>query len=165
MYRASAALTRSIADRYGIPKDRTHIVGHSQVPGADHTDPGPQWDWNRYMQLVKGAGNPHTPQKVCGSGYKMVDSAPLGSVGTVYLLYSTANGNNCVATIKHSSLGTATPATAYLEVQGKTRVTQTGNVTYYAGPVRGYAFDKCVKWGGKVGSVAYNSPFEYCVSE
>lgn len=57
MYRSSAALTRSIADRYGIPKDRTHIVGHVEVPGNDHTDPGPHWDWDRYMELVGGSSD------------------------------------------------------------------------------------------------------------
>ncbi|MFE4797332.1 peptidoglycan-binding protein [Streptomyces sp. NPDC056708] len=55
MYRSSAALTRHLCDRYGIPKDRAHIIGHSEAPGNDHTDPGPYWDWNRYMQLVGGA--------------------------------------------------------------------------------------------------------------
>jgi N-acetyl-anhydromuramyl-L-alanine amidase AmpD len=54
MYRSSAALTKNLADRYGIPKDRTHIVGHVEVPGNDHTDPGPNWDWAYYMQLVGG---------------------------------------------------------------------------------------------------------------
>ncbi|WP_433235199.1 N-acetylmuramoyl-L-alanine amidase [Streptosporangium sp. CA-135522] len=58
MYRASAALTRNICDRYGIPKDRSHILGHVEVPGADHTDPGPYWDWNKYMQYVTGGGTP-----------------------------------------------------------------------------------------------------------
>jgi N-acetylmuramoyl-L-alanine amidase len=52
MYHASAALTSTICDRYGIPKDRNHIIGHSQVPGTDHTDPGPNWDWVRYIRLV-----------------------------------------------------------------------------------------------------------------
>ncbi|MDB4896767.1 MAG: putative amidase [Firmicutes bacterium] len=52
MYRASAALTRSITDKYGIPKDRNHIIGHIEVPGSTHTDPGPCWDWNYYMSLV-----------------------------------------------------------------------------------------------------------------
>lgn len=56
MYRSSAALTASLCDKYGIPKDRTHIIGHSEAPGNDHTDPGPYWDWNRYMELVKGTG-------------------------------------------------------------------------------------------------------------
>ncbi|MGW2084947.1 peptidoglycan-binding protein [Streptomyces sp. NPDC001880] len=54
MYRSSAALTKYLCDRYGIPKDRAHIIGHSEAPGNDHTDPGPYWDWTRYMQLVGG---------------------------------------------------------------------------------------------------------------
>ncbi|MFF8916387.1 peptidoglycan-binding protein [Streptomyces sp. NPDC015032] len=54
MYRSSAALTSYLCDRYGIPKDRAHIIGHSEAPGNDHTDPGPYWDWTRYMQLVGG---------------------------------------------------------------------------------------------------------------
>lgn len=52
MYRASANLTRWICDTYGIPKDRSHIIGHNEVPGATHTDPGAYWDWNYYMSLV-----------------------------------------------------------------------------------------------------------------
>ncbi|MFC7648681.1 N-acetylmuramoyl-L-alanine amidase [Streptosporangium lutulentum] len=168
MYRSSAALTRSIADRYNIPKDRAHIIGHNQVPGATHTDPGPNWDWTRYMQYVGGSNgggtNPHTPQSVCGSGYTVIDSATLGSAGTVYLLYNTANGNNCVTTIKLTSLGTATATSAYLEVQGKTRITDSGNFGYYAGPVRAAAPGKCVKWGGKAGASAYDSLFEHCGS-
>ncbi|MFD6492608.1 N-acetylmuramoyl-L-alanine amidase [Streptomyces sp. NPDC060188] len=55
MYRSSAALTAYLCDRYGIPKDRAHIVGHSEVPGNDHTDPGPNWNWTYYMQLVGGS--------------------------------------------------------------------------------------------------------------
>lgn len=52
MYRASAALTRNIATKYGIPKDRQHIIGHNEVPGATHTDPGSCWNWTYYMSLV-----------------------------------------------------------------------------------------------------------------
>ena len=55
LYQESARLTAAICDRYGIPKDRTHILGHAEVPGADHTDPGPNWDWARYMRLVDSA--------------------------------------------------------------------------------------------------------------
>ncbi|GII88989.1 hypothetical protein Ssi03_69790 [Sphaerisporangium siamense] len=58
MYRGSAALTRYICDKYGIPKDRAHIVGHSEVPGATHTDPGPYWNWTTYMGYVTGGGAP-----------------------------------------------------------------------------------------------------------
>jgi N-acetyl-anhydromuramyl-L-alanine amidase AmpD len=52
MYRASAALTRSICLKYGIPMDRSHIRGHVEVPENTHTDPGPYWNWDYYMQLV-----------------------------------------------------------------------------------------------------------------
>ncbi|MFI6638618.1 N-acetylmuramoyl-L-alanine amidase [Streptomyces sp. NPDC050504] len=55
MYERSAALTASVCDRYGIPKDRAHIIGHHEVPGSDHTDPGPSWDWTRYIRLVNFA--------------------------------------------------------------------------------------------------------------
>ncbi|MDQ6694986.1 MAG: S-layer homology domain-containing protein [Chloroflexota bacterium] len=53
MYQASSALARSIADKYGIPKDRTHIIGHSEIPNQSHRDPGPNWDWTHYMALVR----------------------------------------------------------------------------------------------------------------
>ncbi|WP_214416202.1 N-acetylmuramoyl-L-alanine amidase [Sphaerisporangium fuscum] len=165
MYRSSAALTRYIADKYGIPKDRTHIIGHVEVPTSDHTDPGPYWNWTKYMQYVTGSsggGNPYTPEQVCGSGYSVIDSAALGSSGTVYLLYNSSTGYNCVTTLKSTSLGTATATSAYLEVAGSTRITDSGNFTYYAGPVRASAADKCIKWGGKAGSSTYDSPLEHC---
>ncbi|MGV9384673.1 M23 family metallopeptidase, partial [Nonomuraea sp. NPDC003707] len=87
-------------------------------------------------------GNPHTAESVCGAGYKVIDSAALGSSGTVYLTFNSANGNNCVATIKKASLGKATATAAYLEVAGKARATDTGSFEYYAGPVRGAAAGK-----------------------
>ncbi|MFF9093699.1 N-acetylmuramoyl-L-alanine amidase [Streptomyces sp. NPDC014802] len=55
MYAASARLTAGICRRYGIPVDREHIIGHVEVPGTDHTDPGPHWDWERYLGLVRRA--------------------------------------------------------------------------------------------------------------
>ncbi|MEV6314610.1 N-acetylmuramoyl-L-alanine amidase [Streptomyces sp. NPDC051776] len=58
MYRSSARLTAGICARYGIPVDREHIVGHVEVPGTDHTDPGPHWDWDRYIKLVRRASRP-----------------------------------------------------------------------------------------------------------
>jgi len=166
MYRSSAALTRDIADRHGIPKDRTHIVGHVQVPGSDHTDPGVNWNWTTFMNYVTGGGsaptNPYTPEGVCGSGYKVIDSAALGTAGTVHLLYNSASGDNCVATLKKTSLGKASATSAYLEVQGGTRKTDSGDFAYYAGPIAASAAGTCVKWGGKVGTSAYDSPFEHC---
>jgi N-acetyl-anhydromuramyl-L-alanine amidase AmpD len=55
LYEQSAKLTAAVCVKYGIPKDREHIIGHYQVPGTDHTDPGPNWDWMRYIRLVNFA--------------------------------------------------------------------------------------------------------------
>ncbi|MFJ9868789.1 N-acetylmuramoyl-L-alanine amidase [Streptomyces sp. NPDC101165] len=55
MYAASARLTAAICGRYGIPVDREHVIGHVEVPGTDHTDPGRHWDWDRYLGLVRRA--------------------------------------------------------------------------------------------------------------
>lgn len=109
-----------------------------------------------------GSTNPHTAESVCGSGYKVINSAGLGSAGTVYLLYNKSNGYNCVTTIKRSSIGTPTATSAYLEVQGSARKTDSGDFSYYAGPVIAKAAGKCVKWGGKAGSSSHDSPFQHC---
>jgi N-acetyl-anhydromuramyl-L-alanine amidase AmpD len=53
-YRTAAQLTCAIARRYGIPLDRAHIVGHKELPDANHGDPGPTWNWNNFMSLVRG---------------------------------------------------------------------------------------------------------------
>jgi hypothetical protein len=79
MYRASAALTKNIAERRGIPKTRTYIKGHSEMPGNDHTDPGPNWNWTYYMQLVNG-GDPNPPTynfTTYGSGVRVRSDAKL----------------------------------------------------------------------------------------
>ena len=68
---ASAHLVRSIALRYNIPRDRTHIIGHFEVPDTahpghfggrnGHTDPGPYWDWDYFMALVRNDAHADTP--------------------------------------------------------------------------------------------------------
>jgi len=64
MYQKSALLVRWLCDRYDIPKDRNHIIGHNQVPHptiqgkyggiGGKVDPGIYWDWNYYMDLIRG---------------------------------------------------------------------------------------------------------------
>ena len=51
-YLASAALTRYLCEIYDIPIDRRHIVGHEEIKSAKG-DPGPNWDWDYYIRLVK----------------------------------------------------------------------------------------------------------------
>ncbi len=57
MYTASAALSRDITDRNGIPVSRSYIIAHSEVPGATHTDPGSGWDWDYYMELIESGSS------------------------------------------------------------------------------------------------------------
>lgn len=66
MYTGSAALTANIAARQGVSLDRSHIIAHSEVPGATHTDPGSGWDWDTYMGLVDGSGGSTTTARLIG---------------------------------------------------------------------------------------------------
>jgi MYXO-CTERM domain-containing protein len=52
MYSRSAELARWLADHFGLPLDRQHILGHVELPDQTHTDPGPNWNWDLYMALV-----------------------------------------------------------------------------------------------------------------
>ncbi|WP_433126067.1 protein kinase domain-containing protein [Micromonospora sp. CA-240977] len=111
--------------------------------------------------------NPYTAAQACGSGYQVIDSATLTDgggrrQGRVYLLYHSGNGNNCVVTLKDTAVGTKSAMSAYLEVQGRVRSTDSGSFDYYAGPVRASAAGACVKWGGATGGVSYGSGFEHC---
>ncbi len=60
MYRSSARLTAYLCKKYGIPIDRNHIIGHNEVPGATHTDPGRYWNWTKYMSYVRSAAGAST---------------------------------------------------------------------------------------------------------
>lgn len=98
MMERSAALTRDIADRNGVPLDRAHIIGHFEVPGCSnpggggtscHTDPGSGWDWDRYMDLVKNGSSTSTgPTTALTDGTKtgtyevVVDSSRYGITRT-----------------------------------------------------------------------------------
>lgn len=52
-YYAAAALACAIAARHDIPLDRSHVIGHNEIPRPnDHTDPGPTWGWPHFMWLT-----------------------------------------------------------------------------------------------------------------
>jgi N-acetyl-anhydromuramyl-L-alanine amidase AmpD len=104
-YRGSARLAAWIADTFLVTPDRTHVIGHSQVPdpnhpgewgGVDHhTDPGRTWDWPRYMAYLR-ADAKDTPEQVvdnadpAGVRYDpavwRVASAQTGRYGRNYLV-------------------------------------------------------------------------------
>ena len=76
MYAASAKLVRHLAAEYHIPVDRQHIIAHEDVPGeltgdqaGQHWDPGPFWNWQKYMGML---GAPLAPT-----------GPPLGRVVTI----------------------------------------------------------------------------------
>jgi len=72
MYQASAGLQRHLCDKFAIPRDRNHIIGHNEWQNAawrvwmtnnypsidptcnDHTDPGQYWNWSHFMDLING---------------------------------------------------------------------------------------------------------------
>lgn len=72
LYQKSADITRWYCDHYSITKQHptgslpsdasgSGIVGHDQIPGSTHTDPGTTWDWDYYMDLINGgSGGDHT---------------------------------------------------------------------------------------------------------
>ncbi|WP_406367455.1 spore-associated protein [Streptomyces sp. NBC_00645] len=94
-----------------------------------------------------------TPQKVCGSAYKTVNSAPVGSLGTVYLTYNASNGKNCVATIRKNP-GTVLDMSTWIYVSDTGLGDEDyGQYTSYAGPAYAYGKGHCVDWGGHISNV------------
>jgi archaellin len=94
-----------------------------------------------------------TPQKVCGSSYKTVNSAPVGSLGTVYLTYNASNGKNCVVTIRNNP-GTAVDMSAWIYVPDSQQYDEDfGQYSSYAGPTYAYGKGHCVDWGGNISNV------------
>jgi MYXO-CTERM domain-containing protein len=82
LYEASRALVTNIRTRWSVPLDRTHIIGHYQVPNgtniaessppctdtldacetsanyggaSNHRDPGYYWQWCQYMEHLGGS--------------------------------------------------------------------------------------------------------------
>jgi len=88
-YTASASLTSSKCTKYGIAKDRNHVIGHDQDKNSwwitwmravgysdsfifcnTHSDPGPYWNWTHYMDLVKGTvSTPSAPSTLAAAVY------------------------------------------------------------------------------------------------
>ncbi len=90
MYTASAELTRWVADHHQIPLDRSHIIAHGEVDPScnsrNNVDPGPGWNWVKYMQLVRGEVPSATVGTVLGQVTNSVSGAPIAgaevAVGT-----------------------------------------------------------------------------------
>jgi PKD repeat protein/N-acetyl-anhydromuramyl-L-alanine amidase AmpD len=86
MYQSSADLVRDITNSgYGINPLRTFfgiatsgtnllggctkIKGHQHYPGQNHTDPGANWDWEKYYKLINNTPNITTTTSASGVSY------------------------------------------------------------------------------------------------
>ncbi|GII34080.1 serine/threonine-protein kinase [Planotetraspora mira] len=105
--------------------------------------------------------NPYTATQVCGSGYKVIDSHAL-SGATVYLLYSSGSGKNCVVTMSKYVITQKIKMSAVLQVQGGSSDSDSGDYTAYAGPLRLSAAATCVSWGGGYGTASWKSGWSHC---
>ncbi|WP_432059090.1 N-acetylmuramoyl-L-alanine amidase [Streptomyces sp. S1] len=104
-YESSAALVKYLAAKFSVPLDREHVIGHDEAPSVldtvtqDHWDPGPFWDWNRFMAKVgapTGAGNAGGPLQA-GQLVRIVP--PYTSANQPTLTYTEkVNGTNVVKT-------------------------------------------------------------------
>jgi protein kinase-like protein len=109
---------------------------------------------------VSSTPNPYTADQVCGSGYSVIDSHAL-SGGTIYLLYDSSTGKNCVGTLRTLVSGKISMS-ATLHVQGGSSSSDSGSYTYYAGPVALEAKSTCVEWGGSIASSSWTSGWSHC---
>jgi N-acetyl-anhydromuramyl-L-alanine amidase AmpD len=55
MLLSGAKVVAIMARKFGFPLDRVHVIGHSEVPGATHTDPGEGFDWGRFLGMCGDA--------------------------------------------------------------------------------------------------------------
>ena len=100
MYKKSAYITRSMISLFSVPYDRQHIIGHNEVPGATHTDPGPYWDWTYYMRLIGYLPYPDTIVDDLTKGFKrggpysswwFKDNVGYGYGGHIFWTYTWTN--------------------------------------------------------------------------
>ncbi len=65
-YEALAGLVRALCNKYGIAKDRRHILGHNELDRRRRNDPGRYFDWTRFMALVRGGASSAAPAPAPG---------------------------------------------------------------------------------------------------
>jgi N-acetyl-anhydromuramyl-L-alanine amidase AmpD len=58
----SAKLVCDITADQGIPRDQYHIVGHGKLQPANRVDPGPNWPWDEYYDLIDAHCNGGAPE-------------------------------------------------------------------------------------------------------
>ncbi|MFC7714780.1 hypothetical protein [Nonomuraea recticatena] len=92
----------------------------------------------------------------------MINSHALGAKATIYLLYNTAAGKNCVITMSKYVVPAKISMNAILQVKGGASGSNPGKFSTYSGPVRLPAVKKCVIWGGSWGTLTWKSGWSHC---
>lgn len=107
MYMASAQLTAYLSAAYDIPIDRQHIYGHGDAPDcSDHSDPGPGWDWGRYLALARSEGRPELGAAYVAQEFPQVMRP--GEEAVVW--FELDNLSNITWGLDETRLGTTEPA-------------------------------------------------------
>ncbi|XMN11225.1 spore-associated protein A [Streptomyces griseobrunneus] len=86
---------------------------------------------------------------LCGSGHKLVDSAPIGNLGTAYLTWNTNSGKNCLVVVRNEP-GAAVSMSAMIGRNNGIQDVDSGYYTSYAGPVYVDGRGTCIDWGGVI---------------
>ena len=157
MYRSSAALTKWLCERHGLAKTRSVIMGHNEVPGNDHTDPGPHWNWAYYMGLVTsgggGSAGVYTGSNTDfnGDGRDDIVTFNQGTAGDVYVATSTGAGFAGTTVKWHEFFAPAgeTPLTGDFNGDGKDDIvtfTHGSLNDVYVALSTGSSFGAGVKW-------------------
>ncbi|WP_244943072.1 spore-associated protein A [Streptomyces inhibens] len=94
----------------------------------------------------------------CGAGYAVIDSTPVGDVGTVYVTWNASTGKNCAVTIRNTP-GAPVRMAVSLNIdagRGAPGVVDSGNYRTYAGPVYLTARGECIQWNAAIDGVGAN---------
>jgi hypothetical protein len=87
---------------------------------------------------------------VCGAGYTVVDSAPVGTAGTVYLTHNPSTGQDCVVTVRARPGTAVSMLAAVTDAQDVDPEFDDGLYTTYAGPVYIGHPGHCVSYWGRI---------------
>ncbi|MFI5532927.1 hypothetical protein ACIA8O_30765 [Kitasatospora sp. NPDC051853] len=156
--RTSAGPTRPATTAPGQPTPPAATQGPQ--PPATQPAPGTTSARPPSPTPTQSPGKSYTPVEICGSGFNVIDSHSLGGA-TIYLLYKSATGDNCVTTVVNKPAGPV-PMNATLAVKGGASGSNPGNFASYAGPVVKRAPDTCVQWGGSYQGTSWTSGWTHC---
>ncbi|GCE05144.1 amidase [Dictyobacter aurantiacus] len=151
MYMSSARLVAYLLNKYHLPLDRSHVIGHGDVPAPsvalmpNHVDPGPYWLWGYYFNLINAMGVPFAHNTAFSTNVISIDPPfdrlPVGQGG-----HETAANYNFFSL--YNGPGTDT---GLIPHAGNSTTDETSNI----GPGVSYAYTAVVKDQAGTGMTMY----------